>query len=96
MSINICTSLFSNYEFDDLFISFSSRSFDYSNFEHIVIIICISIGATNVRLSGGSHTMEGRVEIKIDGTWSSLCDEEWNDNEATIICKMLTAYPLNR
>ncbi|XP_076082552.1 scavenger receptor cysteine-rich domain superfamily protein-like [Mytilus galloprovincialis] len=52
--------------------------------------------ATNVRLSGGSHTMEGRVEIKIDGTWSSLCDEEWNDNEATIICKMLTAYPLNR
>ncbi|CAC5422430.1 Neurotrypsin [Mytilus coruscus] len=52
--------------------------------------------ATNVRLSGGSHTMEGRVEIKIDGTWSTLCDEEWNDNEANIICKMLTAYPLNR
>lgn len=52
--------------------------------------------ATNVRLSGGSHTMEGRVEIMKDGTWSTLCDDGWVDNEATIICKMLTPYPLNR
>ncbi|VDH99035.1 Hypothetical predicted protein [Mytilus galloprovincialis] len=51
---------------------------------------------TNVRLSGGSHDMEGRVEILRKGIWSAICDEDWDDVEATIVCKTLASFPFDR
>lgn len=53
-------------------------------------------GETNLRLSGGSHNMEGRVEILRKGQWAAICDEDWDDVEATIVCKTLASFPFDR
>ena len=49
-----------------------------------------------MRLVDGAHTSEGRVEILHDGQWGRVCDSGWDDNDATVICRMLAEYPLER
>jgi hypothetical protein len=40
--------------------------------------------------------MEGRIEVAVNGSWSTICDDNWNDIDATTVCRMLTPYPLNK
>ena len=32
---------------------------------------------------------EGRVEICRSGQWKSVCDNNWSENEARVVCKQL-------
>jgi hypothetical protein len=49
-----------------------------------------------MRLSGGAHTMEGRLELLTNGSWSTICDDDsLTDAEATYMCKMFSSYPIN-
>ena len=43
----------------------------------------------DVRLAGGSVNSEGRVEICIDETWSTICDNGWSLNDANVVCQQL-------
>ncbi|XP_069139920.1 scavenger receptor cysteine-rich domain superfamily protein-like [Argopecten irradians] len=51
--------------------------------------------AKDVRLVGGSHSLEGRVEVKVNGAWSTICDEDWDDTDALTVCRMLLQYPID-
>ena len=42
-----------------------------------------------IRLVGGSNSYEGRVEICIDNSWSTVCDDEWGLEEAVVVCNQL-------
>ena len=42
-----------------------------------------------IRLAGGRNGAEGRVEICSLGTWGTVCDDFWNDNAATVVCRQL-------
>ena len=43
-----------------------------------------------VRLvNGSSYPPQGRVEIQISGTWGTVCDVEFDDVDAGVICEML-------
>ena len=42
-----------------------------------------------MQLVGGSSTSEGRVEICQDGVWGTVCDNDWDRNDATVVCRQL-------
>lgn len=42
-----------------------------------------------VRLKGGKHFYEGRVEVLYNGTWKAVCDHGWDRNGARVVCRML-------
>ncbi|XP_033732022.1 scavenger receptor cysteine-rich type 1 protein M130-like [Pecten maximus] len=42
-----------------------------------------------LRLSGGRLPGEGRVEMNRMGVWGALCDEGWDDRDATVVCRMM-------
>ena len=42
-----------------------------------------------VRLGGGSLSNEGRVEICHSGQWKTVCDNNWRENEARVVCRQL-------
>ncbi|XP_053383098.1 deleted in malignant brain tumors 1 protein-like isoform X2 [Mercenaria mercenaria] len=47
---------------------------------------------TEIRLSDGPSSTNGRVELKLLDTWGTVCDDLFGMNEANAICSML-GYP---
>ena len=44
----------------------------------------------DVRLVGGSSQYEGTVEVCVDGKFSVVCDNSWDDKEAMVVCGQLS------
>uniref|UniRef100_A0A8D0G037 SRCR domain-containing protein n=1 Tax=Strix occidentalis caurina TaxID=311401 RepID=A0A8D0G037_STROC len=51
-------------------------------------VIC-SAGFGSLRLVGGGSRCDGRVEIFQDGAWGRVLDDQWDVQEASVVCRQL-------
>ena len=42
-----------------------------------------------MRLVGGDSEFQGTVEVCVANQWGAVCDNQWDSEDATVICKQL-------
>jgi hypothetical protein len=66
----------------------SFASIKHLNFQ-IFSIVCAAYYLAPIKLRGGTNTLEGRIEIFHSGQWGTVCDDNFDERAARVVCRML-------
>ena len=43
----------------------------------------------SVRITGANSDRYGTVEVCVNGTWGTVCNDFWDDTDARVVCRQL-------
>ncbi|XP_012664829.1 scavenger receptor cysteine-rich type 1 protein M130 isoform X1 [Otolemur garnettii] len=52
-------------------------------------VICLEGADLSLRLVDGVNECSGRLEVKFQGEWGTVCDDSWDNYDAAVVCKQL-------
>ena len=51
--------------------------------------LSLSLSPESVRLVNGTSLCSGRVEVKSDQSWVSVCEDDFDEHDAEVVCREL-------
>ena len=59
----------------------------------LIVFFAVKCKHGDIRLAGTSYSTVGRVEICLNGTWGTVCSNNFDDIDAGVVCKQLGYSP---
>ena len=55
----------------------------------LFVLTFVAVEEGTVRLAKGHNETSGPVEMFLNNTWTTLCGEHWEREEAEVVCRMV-------
>uniref|UniRef100_A0A8C8UAS3 CD163 antigen n=1 Tax=Peromyscus maniculatus bairdii TaxID=230844 RepID=A0A8C8UAS3_PERMB len=56
---------------------------------NLLSVVIVEGADLSLRVTDGVSKCSGRLEVKFQGEWGTVCDDDWDSQDASVVCKQL-------